>query len=136
MSALALPALGLAQRSAQSLPALFAELATRMPASEIARLDSAGNAVSGKGAGTYIADDLATQALADAHPRFVLRTANARVFRLLPEGGSISVEQGGAAGDGLVNDQPALQATIDYAEAVGAREIRFESAHYRNDCPE
>ena len=56
--------------------------------------------------------------------------------RLLPEGGSISVEQGGAAGDGLVNDQPALQATIDYAEAVGAREIRFESAHYRIDCPE
>ena len=67
MSALALPALGLAQRSAQSLPALFAELATRMPAPEIARLDSAGNAVSGTGAGTYIADDLATQALA-AHP--------------------------------------------------------------------
>ena len=29
-----------------------------------------------------------------------------------------------------------MQATIDYAEAVGAREIRFESAHYRIDCPE
>ena len=136
MSALALPALGLAQRTAQSLPALFSELATRSPAPDIARLHSAGHTASGKGAGTYIADDLATEALADAHPRFVLRTANRRVFRLLPEGGSISVEQGGAAGDGLVNDQPSIQATIDYAEAVGARELRFESTHYRIDCPE
>ncbi|WP_435199461.1 hypothetical protein [Qipengyuania sp. 902] len=65
-----------------------------------------------------------------------MRTANRRVFRLLPEAGSISVEQGGAAGDVLFNDQSAIQATIDYAEALGAREIRFESAYYRIDCPE
>ena len=115
MNALVLPALGLAQRSAQSLPALFAELATRLPAPDIAWLHSAGHTISGKGAGTYIADELATEALADAHPRFVLRTANRRVFRLLPEAGSISVEQGGAVGDGLADDQPAIQAAIDSA---------------------
>ncbi|TMM48408.1 hypothetical protein [Qipengyuania marisflavi] len=135
MSGLALPALGLAQRAVQALPALFADLSLRSPAGEIVLLESSGYAAAGKGAARYIADDLCDAALLDAHPRFVFAAANGRIFRLFPEAGSLSAEQGGALGDALSNDQPAIQAAIDYAEAIGARELRFESAHYRIHCP-
>ncbi|MFA6218700.1 MAG: hypothetical protein WC692_02865 [Erythrobacter sp.] len=135
MSALTLPALALAGRMAQAAPALFAELSLRSPAPSTVRLESTGHAAAGKGAASYIADAAADEALVAAHPRFALRTANGRFFRLLPEAGSLAVEQGGALGDGSANDQPAIQAAIDYAEAVGAREVRFESELYRLDCP-
>ena len=135
MSALVLPALGLASRAAQALPALFADLAMRSPAPDILRLDSAGYGTPGKGAGRYVSDGLCDEALLAAHPRFAFRTANARIFRLDAEGGSLAAEQGGAAGDGSSNDQPALQAAIDYAHAIGARELRLESETYRVDCP-
>jgi len=135
MNALTLPALALAGRIAQAEPALFAELAKRSPGPSTLRLDSTGYAASGKGGGRYVDDAVADEALVATHPRFAFRTANGRCFRLLPEAGSLAVEQGGAQGDGALNDQPAIQAAIDYAEAVGAREVRFESAIYRLDCP-
>ncbi|MBX7539462.1 hypothetical protein [Qipengyuania sphaerica] len=135
MSALAIPALGLANRAAQALPALFADLALRSPSPDVVRLESTGHGEDGKGAATYISDARCDAGLLAAHPRFVFATANGRIFRLLPEAGSLSAEQGGAAGDGLANDQGALQAAIDYAEAVGAAELRFEAAYYRVDCP-
>lgn len=135
MNALVIPALGLASRAAQALPALFADLAQRSPAADVARLDSTGYGEPGKGAASYISDELCDEGLLAEHPRFVFRTANDRIFRLMPEAGSLSVEQGGAKGDGAINDQPALQAAIDYAHAAGARELRFESEHYRVDCP-
>ena len=135
MSALGLTALGIASRTAQLQPALFAELANRSPASEVLTLESGGYAEAGKGAATYVADALATAALVSAHPRFAFRTANGRHFRLLADAGAMSVEQGGAAGSEAVDDRPAIQAAIDYAEAVGAAELRFEAARYRIDCP-
>ena len=135
MSALALPALGLASRAAQALPALFADLAQRSPPPDVHRLESTGHAEPGKGAASYISDALCDDALLLAHPRFVFRTANARIFRLLPTANSLSAEQGGASGNGLVNDQPAIQAAIDYAHAAGARTLRFENERYRVDCP-
>lgn len=135
MNVLALPALGLANRAIQALPASFADLALRHPPTEIVRLDSTGHTAPGKGAARYVADDLCDSALLAAHPRFVFATANGRIFRLMPEAGSLEVEQGGAAGDGVTNDQPAIQAAIDYAEAIGASELRFESERYRIDCP-
>lgn len=135
MSALALQALALANRHAQGAPALFDDLAARNPSGDTLYLESAGHSTSGAGAARYIADALCNEALLAAHPRFVLRCANGRIFRLLPEAGSLSVEQGGASGDGSTNDQPAIQAAIDYAHEVGARELRFESRRYRIDCP-
>lgn len=135
MSAFALPALALANRAVSALPALFSDLAMRAPPGEITRLDSTGYFAEGQGAGQYITDALADDALLAAHPRFAFATANGRIFRLLPADGAIAAEQGGAAGDGSTNDQPAVQAAIDYAEAIGAREVRFENAHYRIDCP-
>jgi len=136
MSSLALTALGLAQRSTLSEAALFADLADRAIPTPIARVESLGHTVEGRGVATYIADSLCDEALLAAHPQFVFRTRNDRIFRLLPLGNSLSAEQGGARGDASYNDQPAIQAAIDYAQAVGAGEVRFEQAIYRVDCPE
>lgn len=126
MSALALPALGLATRAVSALPGLFTAFAQRAVAPDVVRLESTGHTVEGRGAASYIADALATPQLLAAHPRFVTRTANGRIFRLLPQAGALSVEQSGASGDGTANDQPAIQAAIDYAQAAGAREVLFE----------
>ena len=136
MSAFALSALGLANRASQSGPALFAALPERAIPAGIDRIASSGFAEEGVGAASYVSDSRCTPDLLAAHPRFAFRTANGRVFRLLPERNSIAVEQGGAVGGGNVDDQPAVQATIAYAEAVGAGEVRFEQALYRVDCPE
>ncbi|QZD93909.1 hypothetical protein [Qipengyuania gelatinilytica] len=135
MSALTLPALGLAARTAQALPTLFTDLASRTPPAEVVQIDTTGHSVPGKGAARYICDALCDEALLAAHPRFVTRTANNRIFRLLPDRSSLAVEQGGAAGGGTVNDQPAIQAAIDYAHAIEAAEVRFEASSYRLDCP-
>ena len=136
MSSLALTALGIAHRSTLGEAALFTEFAERTVPSQIARIESLGHTVEGEGVATYIADALCDEALLAAHPRFVVRARNGRIFRLLPLGNSLSVEQGGARGDVSYNDQPAIQAAIDYAQAVGAGEVRFEQATYRLDCPE
>ena len=135
MSALTFPAMGLANRVAQALPTLFSALSDRTPPPEIVRIETTGHSLCGKGAGSYISDDLCDAALLAAHPRFVVRTGNGRIFRLLPDRASLSVEQGGAAGDGTTNDQPVIQAAIDYAHAIGASEVRFEAESYRIDCP-
>ncbi len=141
MNALALSALGLAARAGQGEPALFVDLHRRTVSSDLSCIDSCGFAGNGRGAARYVADERCTPDLLERHPRFAFRTANGRIFRLLSDTGSIAVEQGGAVGSGLqhagiVDDRPAVQATIDYAEAVGASEVRFEQARYRIDCPE
>lgn len=135
MSALGLAALGMASRTAQLQPALYAELANRSPAADVLTLESGGYGEAGKGAARYVADALASAALAAAHPRFAFRTANDRYFRLMPDAGAFSVEQGGATGNGVADDRDAIQDAIDYAEAIATRELRFEGAHYRIHCP-
>lgn len=135
MTGLALPALGLAQQAIQAMPALFADLHGRVIPPACQRIESIGHARAGCGAASYVCDALSTPALAAEHPRFAFRDAGGRIFRLLPEGGSVAVEQGGAAGDGETDDQGAVQAAIDYAEAIGASEVRFGSPAYRIDCP-
>ena len=130
MSAFALPALALARRAADGLAASLATLEARSPGPDVVRLES-----TGPGAGVYVADALATPALHGDHPRFVIRTRNGRLFRLLPQAGAVTVEQGGALGDGVADDRDAIQATIAYAEAIGAGIVRFEASRYRLHCP-
>ena len=136
MNALTLAALGLAQRAASAMPVLFVDLGKRHLAPHLSRIATSGYSSNGTGPGEYVADALATPELLAAHKRFVIRSANGRIYRLLPPNGAISVEQGGAVGDGASNDQPAVQAAIAYAEAIGAREVYFESEHYLLACPE
>jgi len=104
--------------------------ARRIPA-DVELVRTSGYASTGHGGGTYVADALATAALAAAHPRFCKVDSAGRHFRLVPDPqGFISVEQGGAIGDGVANDRPAIQATVDYASAVGIWRIAFLSPGY------
>jgi hypothetical protein len=82
----------------------------------------------------YISDNLATAALFAAHPRFVARSSNGRYWRAVPEAGRISVEAGGAKGDGTTDDGPTIRATFAYVNAVGARGASFGSAKYRAEA--
>lgn len=114
---------------------LFTEFSTQNINSNTDIIHTSGRSTRGIAPARYVSDDLATAALFAAHPRFVGRTSNGRHFRAVPINGAIEVELAGALGDGLSNDQPAIQATIDYAEAIGARTIVFAAKAYRLHCP-
>ncbi len=104
---------------------LFANLAARaMPAGATAFI-TGGCATGGLGGGTYVADALANAVLAAGHPAFCASDSTGRYFRLMAMDGTVAISQGGARG-GSHNDQPAVQATIDYAKAIGARSVLFD----------
>lgn len=89
----------------------------------------------GLGGATYVSDDQANAALADAHPEACKVSANGRYFRLLPDAqGYISVEQMGCPSYAPgVNVQPFIQATIDYAHAMkpfGIKGVSFGQEKY------
>ena len=131
MSAFGFAGLALARQAVEAQALLFADLPQRAVAPHVLRIETAGRDEPGEGAASYVAGPLATEALLADHPRFVARTLNGRIFRLAPAAdGSITVEQGGALGQAGHNDQPAIQATLAYAEAVGATTVRFGKAHY------
>lgn len=111
--------------------ALFSDLPGRLLDPAITSLITGGYAAADSGAATYVCDALATAALAAAHPRFCKADAAGRHFRLA--GDFVTVEQGGATGSG--NDQPAIQAAINYAAALGIKEIRFTKRAYDLWCP-
>jgi hypothetical protein len=92
-----------------------------------------GYSVVGRGSGTYVNDEYATSELAEEFPAFCKADKRGRYFRLVPIGGSISVDQGGALGTG--NDQPAIQATIDYAARFDIPKVIFEDTEYDLWCP-
>ncbi|MXO96690.1 hypothetical protein GRI34_09715 [Erythrobacter aquimaris] len=135
MSALSMVPLGLANRASQCLPGLFTDLEKRSVPLDVDRVETSGYAEAGKGAATYISDDLCTPAFHSIHPACTARTFNGRIFRILPASAEIAVEQAGALGDGTTNDQQAIQAALDYAAAVEAATVAFYSSRYRIDCP-
>lgn len=106
---------------------LFTNLPARTLDAAVISLAAGGYSAAGAGGGLYVADAVATAALAAAHPRFCKASANGRHFRLV--GDCVTVEQAGAMGDGG-NDQPAIQAAIDYAIAVGIRKVKFTKSAY------
>ncbi|MEQ1498201.1 MAG: hypothetical protein ABL914_06040 [Novosphingobium sp.] len=79
----------------------------------------------------YVSDALATAALFAAHPRFVARSSNGRYWRAVPEDGRVSIDAGGAKGDGIADDGPAMRATLAYVAAIGARGASFGASRYR-----
>ncbi|WP_100259904.1 hypothetical protein [Qipengyuania seohaensis] len=135
MNAISMATLGLAHRAAQCLPSLFVDLGRRSFPRGVDRLETSGFLRPGKGAGTYVSDEFCSDGLHSAHPSCTFRASDGRTFRLLPASGEIAVEQCGALGDTATNDQPAIQAAIDYAEEIGARAVTFEASRYRVDCP-
>lgn len=103
----------------------FTDLPTKTIDPASSALVTSGYTTAGKGQGVYAADSLATAALAAAHPRFCKADAAGRYFRLVTD--EINVAQGGALGTG--NDQPAIQAAVAYAAAVGIRAVRLLPFH-------
>lgn len=114
---------------------LFTQFSSQNINTNIDIVHTSGRSVKGQAPASYVADSLASAALLAAHPRFVGQTSNNRYFRALPTNSEIQVELGGAVGDGAANDQPAIQAAIAYAEAIGARTVVFVAKAYRLRCP-
>lgn len=76
----------------------------------------------------WVADTLADAALAAAHPLFCA-DIDGTFYRLLPDAnGLIPVGEGHA--DHSADDRPAIQAAINYSEAVGAAGVRFDAPAY------
>lgn len=109
---------------------LFSEFSTNAIKSGTNIVQTSGRSELGRAPALYVADARATAPLASAHPRFVASTSNGRYFRALPQAGRIAVELGGAAGNGVADDRPAIAATIAYAAATGAARVSFASPAY------
>lgn len=123
-----------ALQSAGSVP-LFTAISGRHIDEAVILIATGGYAQPGQGSALYVSDSLATPALAAAHPLFCATTRNGRIFRALAdEEGLVAVSAGGVIGtdvpDHATNHQPALQAAIAYARAVGAGGLRFDRQHY------
>lgn len=114
---------------------LFTQFSSQNINSNTSLITTNGRSTKGITPADYVSDNLATASLFAQHPRFVAMTSNGRYFRALPTNGELAVELGGAIGDGVTNDQPAIQATIAYAEAIGARTVTFTAKDYCLHCP-
>ena len=92
-------------------------------ATSVGIIQTSGYDVAGVGAGVYVADALATLALATAHPRFCKADGSSptRYWRLI--GSSVQFEQGGASSAAGFDNRSAIQAAINYARAVGIRRV-------------
>jgi hypothetical protein len=135
MSAYDFVARAIAWQAAASSGLTFQELGRTSPGAS--RIDSSGFNVPGQGRGTYVADELADQALFEAHRRAVFVSANGRYFRLAgDERGFVTPEQFGCpAYASGVNQQPFIQAAIAYAEAAGLNGVLFAQPRYELWAP-
>lgn len=117
-----------------ALPALrsIADLETRVVPAAFDSVEAGAGAAHGR----YVADALATPALAAGHPLFCRADAAGRCFRLVPANGVIDFAHGGLTAAGG-NMQPAVQATVSYANAVGIRTVVNGAGVLRFDmwCP-
>ena len=137
MSALDFGARALALRANAQRPLIFNELASAALPESVTRIESQGHAAPGVGAASYVCDETANSALMTAHPLAIFRGAGGRHFRLTGAyDGFITPEQMGCPPykEG-VNQQPFIQAAIDYALAAGLNGVRFTQAVYELWCP-
>ena len=135
MSALAYAAIARASQGAKAGSRLFVDLRYEKFSSDIRVVESVGYSQYGVGSASYIADSLATAQLVADHPRFAFTDASGRHFRLYAPEGYLSVEQGGAKASTGINDQPAIQAAIDYAGAVAIEAVHFTQPRYELWAP-
>lgn len=132
MTALDFGARALALRAGAHAPRTFTTLAASALHEQIERVESAGYAQKGHGAATYVCDTKADAALMAAHPAAVFAAASNRYFRLLgtPDGYVTPEMLGCPPYAPGINQQPFIQAAIDYAKAVGLRGVYFSQAVY------
>lgn len=120
-----------------ALPTLaqLAQLSSRTIPAAVVRIEAG----VGAARGAYVADALATAALALAHPLFCKADAGGRHFRLLPDdAGLIPVACGGAlgfdaeplTGTALTDERAILNAAELYRHAIGAAGVRLDARRY------
>ncbi len=110
---------------------LFSDIVNQSLRSGTDFIFTSGRDVVGLAPWRYVSDALSTAALQAAHPRFVTRSSNGRYWRAAADNGRIAVEVGGAKGDAITDDGPAIRAAFSYATAIGARGLSFGAARYR-----
>lgn len=104
---------------------VFTDLTTIAVPTGTKLIQTTGYTTTGFGADLYVNDTLATLALATANPRACKADAAGRYFRLLPRSGEISILSLGAKTTVGMDDQPAVQAAVNYAAALGGTAVRF-----------
>lgn len=132
MSAVDFGARALAKLAGAQAPLTYSDLAQASLPETVSRIDSTGYFVRGRGAGTYVCDELATAGLAAAHPWACFKGDAGRYFRLLGTAeGWITPEQLGCPAYREGVDQRAyIQAGIDYAIAVGLSGVMLTQRVY------
>lgn len=132
MSSVDFNARALAVQAGAINPQSFAQLRAKALPANISRIDSVGHSQSGGGAATYLCDARASAELMSSFPAAVFESGKGRYFRLLPNSdGYITPEQMGCPSYAPgVNQQPFLQAAIDYAIAVGASGVMLTQPEY------
>lgn len=137
MSALDFGARALALQAQAQRPLAFTELAAAELPEGVIRIESHGHFESGLGAASYVSDSKATDALMASHPAAVFQGSGGRHFRLMGDADAfVTPEQMGcpAYAPGT-NQQPFIQAAIDYALAAGLNGVRFTQRTYELWCP-
>lgn len=137
MSALDFGARALALRAGAQRPLTFTELAAADLPESVTRIESYGHFAAGAGPASYVSDSKASSALMTAHPAALFRGANDRHFRLMGDAdGFITPEQMGCPPyTPGINQQPFIQAAINYALAAGLNGVRFTQRNYELWCP-
>lgn len=111
-----------------------------IPADTIRVMTMSYSGTLGSGGGTYTEVTVGGAALLAAHPRAVTTSnGGTRYWQLVPSEFGLFPEQlgaiGGTAIDHAVNNQPALQATVDYGIAVGCLTALFKHPYYSAWAP-
>lgn len=91
-------------------------------------VQTSGYSVNGTGFAQYVYDPTVNAAFVAAYPRASFVTANGLGYRLAAL--QVTPEQFGAVGDGVSNDQPAIQAALDYCAKAGITRIVFTQPAY------
>lgn len=141
MSAVDFTARALAVRAGAQNPLTFAELSAgaappAIPAN-VTTVSTAGHAVPGRGAASYVSDAFATAALLASFPLAVFAGADGRIFRLRGDAdGFITPEQIGCPEYSAGTDQrPWVQGSLDYCKAAGMRGVKFPRKSYELWAP-
>jgi len=137
MSGVDFGARAIALRASAQTPRTFALLSASTLSAQVDRIDSSGHTKRGLGAASYVCDERANAALVAAHPAAAFTGAGGRHFRLLgtPDGFVTPEMFGCPAYVPGVNQQPYIQAAVDYAAATGLRGVYISQSVYELWAP-
>jgi hypothetical protein len=105
----------------------FSDISKKAIAEEASAILVTGHSDIGVGMAYYVSDSKCTNALLAAHPLFVTRTTNGRIFRLVGDQSGVYPEQAGVIKDDTtkaVSNVTTMKALVAYMSAVGIKVLR------------